>query len=128
MSDKSIAQRMFIKSGQSIVILNAPKGYIETIGEIPEDVKILTELVSGADIVHFFTSSRSDLEMNFNPLIRALKDDGSLWISYPKGSSKVETDINRDIIWKIAEGLGLKPVAMISIDPIWAAFRLKNSI
>jgi hypothetical protein len=59
--------------------------------------------------------------------IQALKDDGSLWISYPKGTSKMETDINRDIIWKIGEGLGLKPVAMISIDPIWAAFRLKKA-
>jgi len=128
MSDKSIAQRMFIKSGHTLVLLNAPPGYIETIGEIPEAVKILNTLVSGADIIQFFTKSRSDLEKNFNPLINALKDDGSLWISYPKGTSKVETDINRDIIWKIGEGVGLKPVAMISIDSVWAAFRLKKAL
>ena len=127
MSDKSIAQRMFIKPGFTMVVLNAPQGYIETIGEIPEDVKIGTELVSGADIIQFFTSSKSDLEKNLKPLIQALKDDGSLWISYPKGTSKVETDINRDIIWKIGEGLGLKPVAMIAVDPVWAAFRLKKA-
>jgi hypothetical protein len=126
MSDKSIAQRMFIKPGFTMAVLNAPPGYIETIGEIPVDVKILTTLVCGADIIQFFTKSRSDLEKNFKPLIQAIKDSGSLWISYPKGTSKVETDINRDIIWKIGEGLGLKPVAMISIDPIWAAFRLKK--
>jgi len=66
--------------------------------------------------------------VNFKLLIEALKDEGSLWISYPKGTSKVETDINRDIIWKIGEGLGLKPVAMISIDPVWAAFRLKKAL
>ena len=83
-----------------MTVLNAPPGYIETIGEIPEDVKILTTLVSGADIIQFFTKSRSELEKNFKPLIQALKNDGSLWISYPKGTSKVETDINRDIIWK----------------------------
>jgi len=128
MSDKSIVQRMFIKPGFTMAVLNAPPGYIETIGEIPEDVKILTTLVSGADIIQFFTKSRSELEKNFKPLIQALNDDGSLWISYPKGTSKVETDINRDIIWKIVEGLGLKPVAMISIDPVWAAFRLKKAL
>jgi len=128
MSDKSIAQRMFIKPGFTMVVLNAPPGYIETIGEIPEDVKILTTLVSGANIIQFFTKSRSELEKNCKPLIQALKDDGSLWISYPKGASKVDTDINRDIIWKIGEGLGLKPVAMISIDPVWAAFRLKKAL
>ena len=111
-----------------MVVLNAPQGYIETIGEIPEDVKILTKLVSNADIIQFFTSSRSELEKNFKPLIQALKDEGSLWISYPKGTTKVEKDINRDIIWKIGKGLGLKPVAMISIDPVWSAFRLKKAL
>ena len=110
------------------MVLNAPQGYIETIGEIPEGVKIQTTLVSDADIIQFFTSSRSDLELNFKSLIKALKDDGSLWISYPKGTSKMETDINRDIIWKIGEGVGLKPVAMISIDPVWAGFRLKKAL
>jgi hypothetical protein len=127
MSDKTIAQRMFLKPGHTMVILNAPPGYKEIIGEIPENVKILTTLISGADIIQFFTSSRSELEKKFGPLIQALKDDGSLWISYPKGTSKMETDINRDIIWKIGEQLGLKPVAMISIDPVWAAFRLKKA-
>ena len=89
-------------------------------------MKIQTTLVSEADIIQFFTSSKSDLELNFKTLIKALKDDGSLWISYPKGTSKMETDINRDIIWKIGKGVGLKPVAMISIDPEWAGFRLKK--
>jgi hypothetical protein len=128
MSDKSIAERMFIKPGHTFVVLNAPGEYIESIGEIPNGVKILNELVSGADIIQFFTISKADLELNFKPLIEALKDEGSLWISYPKGTSKVKTDINRDIIWKIAEGLGLRPVAMISIDPVWAAFRLKKAL
>jgi hypothetical protein len=128
MSDKSIAQRMFIKPGHIMVVLNAPQGYIEMIGEIPENVKIQTRLVPGADIIQFFTKSKTDLEENFISLIQALKDDGSLWITYPKGASKVVTDINRDIIWEIREGLGLKPVAMISIDPVWAAFRLKKAL
>ncbi len=118
---------MFIKSGHILVILNAPNGYIETIGGIPENVKIQTGLVSGADIIQFFTKTKADLIENFTLLKQALKDDGNLWITYPKGTSKVETDIKRDIIWKIGEELGLKPVAMISIDLTWAAFRLKKA-
>jgi len=118
---------MFIKPGHTLVVLNATQGYIEMIGDLPADVKIQTNLVSEADMIQFFTSTRSDLEKNFEPLIKALKADGSLWISYPKGTSKVETDINRDIIWHIGERLGLRPVTMISIDPVWAAFRLKKA-
>jgi hypothetical protein len=47
--------------------------------------------------------------------------------SHIQEPSKVETDINRDIIWQIGEG-SIKPVAMISIDPVWAAFRLKKLV
>lgn len=68
MSDKPIAQRMFIKPGFTLVILNAPKGYIEIIGEIPENVKIQTSLVPGADIIQFFTKSRAELNENFASL------------------------------------------------------------
>ncbi len=119
---------MFIKPGHILVILNAPQGYIQTIGTIPDKVEIKTKLISGADIIQIFTKSRSELENTFELLIASLKDDGSLWISYPKGTSKIETDLNRDIIWKIGEASGLKPVAMISLDPVWASFRLKKAL
>jgi hypothetical protein len=90
-------------------------------------VSIHTTLVNDADIIQFFTKIRAELKANFPSLIQALKDGGSLWVTYPKGSSKVETDINRDIIWKIGEGFGLKPVAMIAIDAVWAALRMKKA-
>jgi hypothetical protein len=46
-------------------------------------------------------------------------------VSYPKGTSKVNTDINRDTIGLYAQSIGLQPVAMISIDDTWSALRLK---
>lgn len=57
MSDKSIAQRMFIKPGYTLVILNAPQGYVETIGDNPENVSIQTKQVFGADIIQFFAKT-----------------------------------------------------------------------
>lgn len=127
MSNKSIAQRMLIKPGHTLVILNAPHGYVETIGEIPENVKIQTKMVSSADIIQFFTKTQTELKEKFTPLKWDMKDDGSLWVTYSKGTSKLETDINRDIIWQIGDEFGLKPVAMISIDPVWAALRMKKA-
>ena len=85
------------------MILNAPEGYLATIGEIPENVKIHTDLISGADIIQFFTKTQAELKKNFLLLKQALKNEGSLWITYPKGTSKVETDLSRDIIWHIGK-------------------------
>ena len=60
------------------MILNAPLGYVETIGEIPENVIIQTRLVTGADIIQFFTKAQAELKGNFTSLKQALKDKGSL--------------------------------------------------
>ena len=54
-----------------------------------------------------------------------MTDDGKFWVSYHKGPSKIKTDINRDILREYALSIGLKAVAMISIDKNWAAMRLK---
>jgi hypothetical protein len=125
MSEKSIVQRMFIKPGYIVVVLNSPKGYIETIGELPEKITIARKLVPDADIVQLFAYTQAELNELFPSLKQALKVDGSIWISYPKGTSKVKTDLNRDIIWQMGKKFGLKSVALISINSTWASLRLK---
>ncbi|MHA2426240.1 MAG: hypothetical protein ACXAEF_15735, partial [Candidatus Thorarchaeota archaeon] len=54
-----------------------------------------------------------------------MKPDGWLWISYPKGKSKIKTDVNRDSIWEYAKGFGLKAVHQISIDETWSSMRFR---
>ena len=48
-----------------------------------------------------------------------------LWITYPKGTSKVKTDVNKDKIAAFAKTLGLQAISMVSIDETWSALRLK---
>ncbi|MDX1534461.1 MAG: hypothetical protein R3291_02445, partial [Thermoplasmata archaeon] len=55
----------------------------------------------------------------------AVRYDGLLWISYPKQSSKVATDINRDVAWKVMEEFGLRPVFQVSVDETWSALRFR---
>ncbi len=50
-----------------------------------------------------------------------------LWVTYPKGTSKVKADINRDIIREYARTIGLEAVALVSVDDTWSALRLKQA-
>jgi len=54
-----------------------------------------------------------------------LKKDGLFWICYPKGSSKIKTDLNRDILWAAMGKFGLAGVSLISIDNVWSAMRFR---
>ena len=56
---------------------------------------------------------------------RALAADGLLWISFPKGSSKIQTDLTRDKGWDVLKPLDLKWVTLISVDETWSAFALR---
>jgi hypothetical protein len=125
MSDKSISQRLILKSGQTAVFVNPPLGYLTSIGEIPAGVTVLQNPNRPMDFIQVFAANRKELEDQLPRLKTALKPTGSLWVTYYKGTSKAKTDINRDSINTYANSLGMQGVAMISIDDDWSALRLK---
>lgn len=124
-STKTLPKKLFIKEGYSIVLLNAPEDYETRLAPLPRGVSVHDGLDGLHDLIHLFVANREQLEGELPPLIDHLKDDGWLWVSYPKGSSKVKTDINRDSIWEYAVGLGLKAVHQMSVDEIWSAIRFR---
>ncbi len=99
MSSKWVYQKLRMKEGSSVLVLNSTGDYEKLIGRLPRDTDLLKAPQVEVDFVHLFVSNRDELEQNIDIALKAVKYDGLLWISYPKGSSGVETDINRDSIW-----------------------------
>ena len=126
MSDTSVAQKLLMKPGQKVLLVNPPKGYKALLGEIPKDVKFLKEAGEAADLIQVFVASRKELEAELPRLKPLLAPKGLFWVSYCKGTSKQKTDINRDSINAFAETVGLQGVALISVDDDWSAMRLKS--
>jgi hypothetical protein len=116
---------LFIKDNYDIALLNAPAEYHLKLTPLPSGVNMGTSLVDKHDFIQVFLMNREELEHQLSPLLGHLKKDGWLWISYPKGSSKIKTDINRDSIWEYVKRLGLKAVHQISIDETWSAIRFR---
>ena len=85
------------------------------------------------DFAHLFAEDRDELEQLIDQVLQAIKYDAILWISYPKGSSGVKTDLNRGKIWealawktlawKTLADKGIRPVMQVSIDEVWSAMR-----
>ncbi len=125
MAEKSIAQKLMIKEGRTVLLVNQPPNYVAMLGELPSNVIVLTEPTANADIIQLFVSSRAELEAQLLNMKAMLNANGMLWVTYPKGTSKIKTDINRDSIYAYALTLGLEGVAIISVDDTWSALRLK---
>lgn len=125
MPDNSLVKRLVLKPGYRFLLLNAPEGYRAQLGELPPDVK-LEEHPSGLyDLVQVFVKSKAELDALGKTLLEAVKPNGLLWVSYPKKSSKIKTDISRDYGWESLQEAGWGGVAIIAIDDTWSAFRLK---
>lgn len=125
MAEKSVAQKLQIKAGRSVLFINQPQGYDALLGELPANVQIVDEPRGPVDIVQLFVASRSELEQQLPQLKELLHPKSILWVTYYKGTSRTRTDINRDTIYAYALTLGLEGVAMIAVDQDWSALRLK---
>jgi hypothetical protein len=128
MVDTSLIKKLGIKPKQRFIILNAPEGYSEQIGNVlPVEIELITAQASDGkfDVVFQFVHNKAEVVKDIPLAIEMVKPGGRLWISYPKQSSKIPTDINRDILWKIFPNDEWRPVTQISIDEIWSALRFR---
>ncbi|MCZ6559802.1 MAG: hypothetical protein O6931_02785 [Gammaproteobacteria bacterium] len=97
--------------------------------ELPSEVGLglVNSTLSDADFAIAFVNSCADVRRLAKTAAGALKEDGILWFCYPKKSSGVETDINRDKGWEPLSTLGYRGVRQISIDSVWSAIRFRET-
>ena len=106
-----------------IALLNTPSGYDGLLGTLPLGVDIANELEEPCDLIHGFYVLRGALQEDFLRLVQTLADAGSLWISWPKQSSKVETDLDENIIREIGLAHGLVDGEVAAVDSTWSALK-----
>ncbi len=126
MAAKSLADKLKLKAGGRALILNAPEGYAEQLlAMLPAGFRPDTTLSGQYDWVQIFARDAAELGSIAAGAIRALNPESLLWVSFPKGSSGMQTDLTRDQGWDALKGADLKWVTLISIDDSWSAFCLR---
>jgi len=122
-SKRSLVEKLGIKDGYAISIIGAPKNYAVTLGKLPSGVKQCKKLKGPLDFLQFFCSRRSLLEANFTTLKEALSPSGMLWVSWPKVSSGVPTDLTENVVREIGLRNGLVDVKVCAVDEIWSGLK-----
>jgi hypothetical protein len=123
-SGTPLAQKLGITAGQRVATIGAPKGYRKLLAPLPEQVSFTAEIAANAPFVHLFVKERRILEKELKRLRRLLADAGVLWISWPKKSSGVVTDITEDVIREICLPLGFVDVKVCAVDETWSGLKL----
>ena len=122
-STRSLPDKLGIKPGFRIALVDTPKGYDAILGPLPPVVRVKT--VRGPlDLIQVFVTKASELERRFPSLKRALALDGSLWVSWPKRASGVATDLTEDVVRAVALAHGLVDVKVCAVDEVWSGLKI----
>jgi hypothetical protein len=123
-SGTPLPQKLGIKPGMIVVVIDAPENYRKLLGQIPSGVNFATRPVGNTKLVHLFATRRSELANQLSILRRKIADDVALWVSWPKKSSGVATDITEDVIRAVALPLGFVDVKVCAVDDTWSGLKL----
>ncbi len=124
-SKTPLAKKLGIKEGFSVLLHDAPEHYWSLFSDLPEALSIVEGIPMGEkiDFIHLFFTSWDDLTAHALKYKEALKKDGLMWVSWPKGKSKILTDLKRDPIREYLLDIGLVDVKVAAVDDDWSALK-----
>ena len=119
-------KRFGIKNGYTIKLINEPEEYSEVIALLDKPVKLQKKLHEPVDLIHLFTKSKKELSVEMPCLRKYIKDNGAIWISWPKKSSNFICDLDTLTVREIAVQNGLSDTDICSFDDAWFAMKLEQ--
>jgi hypothetical protein len=123
-SGTPLPQKLGIKPGLTVVAINAPANYRKLLGRLPDHVNFSNRVTANSMFVHLFTSRRSEMHKKMSILRDKLSDNGAVWVSWPKKSSGISTDVTEDVIREIALPLGFVDIKVYAVDETWSGLKL----
>jgi predicted SnoaL-like aldol condensation-catalyzing enzyme len=121
----STVKKLGLKSGMRALVLSAPSDYLRSLAPLPDGVELSRSLAGTHDFVQFFATWKSEITRYANKLLRSAAPGAVVWITYPKKTSGVESDLSREEVWAAMESTGWRPVSQIAIDDVWSALRFR---
>jgi hypothetical protein len=115
MSDKPLAERLQVNKERRLALADSPLSIEAPAAPLKE-----------AEVVVQFLRKRAEFDAKLPALLKIIRIDAILWVAYPKLTSKLAGDLNRDIIHGASPAFGIDCVSQIAIDEDWSAMRMKR--
>ena len=123
-SGTPLANKLGIKPGHRLRTSKAPHNYAKLIDPVPDDVTISTRFSKDIDIWHFFSNSADELDVALPRMMQGIRQNGMIWVSWPKKASRVPSDITEDTVRELALPLGLVDIKVCAVDDVWSGLKL----
>lgn len=123
-SGTPLAKKLGVNPGTVMVTISAPKHFAALLEPLPAGARVTTVMPPVPDFVHIFSARQAHLLKHLRRLRTGLDPDGVVWVSWPKKSAKMLTDITEDVIRALALPLGFVDVKVCAVDAVWSGLKL----
>ena len=123
-SGTPLAKKLGIKEKFKVFAIGAPEGYRAMLEPLPASVLFTSGVDASTDMVHIFTTRRTELSRALATFRERLAPDATVWVSWPKKSAKVATEITEDTVREVALPSGFVDVKACAINEIWCGLKL----
>jgi len=123
-SGTPLAAKLGMKAGMVMRAVHAPKDYRELLAPLPDGARLTTGARGKADIVHHFANRKSELAPALRSYRKRLGAEIPLWVSWPKKSARVPTDITEDTVRELALPLGFVDIKVCAVSDTWSGLKL----
>jgi hypothetical protein len=120
-----LAKKLLIKPGKSWLFYNAPNNYPALLDPLPEGTEARFSPKGDFDGIQLFVKDSAELAAGLKVVVPLLKPDTIVWVTYPKKSSGIISDLEMMGNWDEPKKYGLTVVASAGIDATWTALRLR---
>lgn len=119
-----LAKKLGIKDGFIIKLVNQPHYYFQLFTDMPHNITVVTDATIKKNFIHCFVTKTEDYYSSIVSLRSEIVDNGMIWISWYKKSSKIPTDVTENLIREAALKNGLVDVKVCAIDELWSGLKL----
>ena len=123
-SGTPLAKKLGIKEQTSVVAVDAPSSYRKLLEPLPAAVRFASKIDKTVDVVHVFSTKKAELSRALVSYRKALQPNAAVWVSWPKKSAKVATDITEDVVRELALPLGFVDIKVCAVDDVWSGLKL----
>lgn len=123
-SGKPLFGKLGVGEGAEVAALAVPRDYAARLGGLPAGAAIASRLSARTTLVHLFATRRSELARRLGELRGRLAPAVPVWVSWPKRTAGVATDLTEDVVRELALPLGFVDVEVCAVDAVWSALKL----
>jgi hypothetical protein len=123
-SGTPLARKLGIAAGMRVRAQNPPPHYRSLLAPLPAGVSFVRRADATTGLVHLFETRRARLARALPALRRQLASSAALWVSWPKKSAGIATDITEDAVRELALPLGFVDIKVCAVDAVWSALKL----